>query len=84
MAQMRPGIDGLIFEDQGRRGLFLPQVWEQLPGKTDFLAHLKRKAGFAPKHWTPTVTVHRFTARSIKSTDLPDPSAVWNTPADTE
>jgi AmmeMemoRadiSam system protein A len=46
--QMRPGSDGLILECQGRRGTFLPQVWESLPEPHQFFAHLKQKAGFAP------------------------------------
>ncbi|MDY0113889.1 MAG: AmmeMemoRadiSam system protein B [Corynebacterium sp.] len=30
-----------------RRGTFLPQVWEQLPDPTEFVRHLKAKAGLA-------------------------------------
>ena len=70
LAQLRPGIDGLIIEDQGRRALFLPSVWEQLPGKADFLAHLKRKAGLASSHWSPAFQAQRFEAMEIK----PEPS----------
>ncbi len=84
LAQMRPGLDGLILEEQGQQGLFLPQVWERLPGRSDFLTHLKRKAGLAPNHWSPTVKVSRFTAQSIKSADLSDPDILWNTSAETE
>ena len=40
-----PGTDGLIIEKQGQRATFLPAVWETLPEKTQFLAHLKNKAG---------------------------------------
>ena len=40
-----PGEDGLILEAEGRRGTFLPQVWENIPDKRQFLAELKRKAG---------------------------------------
>ena len=31
IAQLRPGVDGLILACDGRRGTFLPQVWEQIP-----------------------------------------------------
>jgi len=31
LGQLRPGVDGLIIEDQGHRALFLPAVWESLP-----------------------------------------------------
>lgn len=39
------GEDGLILEADGRCGIFLPQVWEGIPGKREFLAELMRKAG---------------------------------------
>ena len=45
LAQIHPGEDGLILEADGRRGTFLPQVWEDLPDKRLFLAHLLKKAG---------------------------------------
>ncbi|MFN3076243.1 MAG: AmmeMemoRadiSam system protein B [Alphaproteobacteria bacterium] len=78
LRQIRPGVDGLIFSDLGRRGLFLPQVWEVLPVPTLFLAQLKQKAGFATDYWSPTVKVERFTARLIHDTDIGDPKALWD------
>ena len=45
LAQLRPGEDGVILEYEGRRATFLPQVWEGLPDKRQFLEELKRKAG---------------------------------------
>lgn len=45
VAQIRPGEDGLILEAQGRRGTFLPQVWESIPDTRGFLNELLRKAG---------------------------------------
>lgn len=45
LAQIRPGEDGLILEAQGRRGTFLPQVWESIPATRAFLSELLRKAG---------------------------------------
>jgi hypothetical protein len=45
VAQLRPGEDGLILEADGRRGTFLPQVWESIPDRRLFLAHLMQKAG---------------------------------------
>lgn len=64
--QMRPGIDGMIFEFHGRRGTFLPQVWESLPAPRDFFAHLKQKAGFAPDFWSPDVRLYRYTVQKWK------------------
>lgn len=37
--------DGVILSYQGEDALFLPQVWEQLPDKTEFLEQLSLKAG---------------------------------------
>ena len=48
LAQIEAGKDGLIIEADGKRGTFLPQVWEDLPEKRVFIAHLLRKAGLAP------------------------------------
>jgi AmmeMemoRadiSam system protein B/AmmeMemoRadiSam system protein A len=45
LSQIEAGEDGLILEALGKRGTFLPQVWEDLPDKAQFLAHLMRKAG---------------------------------------
>lgn len=60
LAQLRPDIDGLIFESNGRRSTFLPQVWEQLPEPSQFMAHLKQKAGFSPDFWSPDVKLWRY------------------------
>ncbi len=50
LEKLRPGVDGLILEGlRGRRGTFLPAVWESLPRAEAFLAHLKVKAGLNPK-----------------------------------
>jgi len=45
LAQIRAGEDGLILEADGRRGTFLPQVWEGISDKPVFLKELVRKAG---------------------------------------
>lgn len=59
--QIRPGIDGLILQAGFHRGTFLPSVWEELPDKTLFWAHLKLKAGLATDHWSDSVRVFRYT-----------------------
>lgn len=64
--QLRPGVDGMIFECRGRRGTFLPQVWESLPEPGRFFAHLKQKAGFAPDFWSPDVRLYRYEVQKWK------------------
>lgn len=64
--QLRPGSDGVILECQGRRGTFLPQVWEGLPEPRQFLNHLKQKAGFAADFWSPEVNLYRYEVQKWK------------------
>jgi AmmeMemoRadiSam system protein A len=45
LAQVRAGEDGLILEADGKRGTFLPQVWEGIADKGVFMKELIRKAG---------------------------------------
>lgn len=70
VAQLRPGVDGLILACEGRRGTFLPQVWEQLPDPETFLAHLKQKAGLAPDTRTTRCTVWRYEVLKWREADL--------------
>lgn len=65
LAQLRPGVDGLILRDGYRSGTFLPSVWDKLPQPTDFLRQLKRKAGLPADHWSDGVTVDRYTTESF-------------------
>ncbi len=65
LAQLRPGVDGLVIADGNRRALFLPSVWAQLPEPKVFLAHLKRKAGMAADHWSADFKAQRFIAEEI-------------------
>ena len=61
LAQLRPGGDGVVFECDGRRATFLPQVWEQLPDPRLFLSQLKQKAGLPHDFWSPRVRLARYT-----------------------
>jgi AmmeMemoRadiSam system protein B/AmmeMemoRadiSam system protein A len=65
VAQLSPGVDGLILRDGSRYATFLPDVWEQLPDPREFLAHLKQKAGLAVDYWSDTLEVSRYATRSI-------------------
>jgi uncharacterized protein len=64
--QFRPGIDGVILEWQGRRGTFLPQVWESLPERHLFFTHLKQKAGLPADFWAPDVKLYRYEVQKWK------------------
>jgi AmmeMemoRadiSam system protein B/AmmeMemoRadiSam system protein A len=45
LSQIEAGMDGLIVECDGKRGTFLPQVWDGIPDKRLFLGELLKKAG---------------------------------------
>jgi AmmeMemoRadiSam system protein A len=66
LAQLRPGIDGVVLECGAHRGTFLPQVWEQLPRPADFLRHLKLKAGLPGDFWDPGIQLSRYTVTKWK------------------
>jgi AmmeMemoRadiSam system protein A len=51
LEKLRPGIDGVIIKKGHAQATFLPQVWEQLPMKKDFLSHLCMKAGMDGNAW---------------------------------
>jgi AmmeMemoRadiSam system protein A len=63
--QIVPERDGLILSDQGKRGVFLPMVWDSLPTPEAFLNGLKVKAGLPRDHWSDTVQIRRFCAESF-------------------
>jgi AmmeMemoRadiSam system protein B/AmmeMemoRadiSam system protein A len=49
--KLEPGEDGVVLRIGPSGATFLPQVWEQLPDKVEFLNHLAQKAGCAPDDW---------------------------------
>lgn len=65
LSKLRPGVDGLVLREGGRRGTFLPQVWDELRDPRQFLRQLKRKAGLQPDHWSDQIRVERYTVESI-------------------
>lgn len=66
LRQLRPNVDGVIFQYGQYRSTFLPQVWEQLPQPDVFMAHLKNKAGLSPNFWSPDVSLFRYTVEKWK------------------
>ena len=51
LKKLRPGIDGVILKKGYAQATFLPQVWDQLPDKVEFLTHLCMKAGLNGSDW---------------------------------
>lgn len=65
LAALRPGVDGLVLEEDGHRATFLPAVWEQLPDPEAFVGQLERKAGLRAGSWSPERRFYRYHAESI-------------------
>ena len=68
IAQLRPGIDGVILNHGSRRATFLPQVWESLPDRRRFLAQLKLKAGLPADFWDAAIRLARYEVKKWKET----------------
>lgn len=51
LEKLRPGVDGVILREGGRRATFLPQVWDKIPDKAAFLDQLCLKMGARPDTW---------------------------------
>jgi len=70
LKQLRAGVDGVVFEYGHHTGTFLPQVWEDIKEPTDFLAHLKYKAGLPPDFWDKDVKLSRYTVSKWRESEL--------------
>ena len=49
--KLKPDVHGVIISKGWHSATFLPQVWQQLPRKRDFLAHLCMKASLGENCW---------------------------------
>lgn len=69
LSQLRPELDGVIFEFGRYRSTFLPQVWEQLPQPRQFMAHLKSKAGLPDDFWDEGVKLSRYSVNKFSESE---------------
>lgn len=51
LSSLVPGRDGVVISDGNNRATFLPQVWEKIPDKEQFLSYLCRKMGANAGLW---------------------------------
>lgn len=65
--EIEPGKHGVVLESGTHRGLLLPQVWEMIPDKTQFLNTLAlEKAGVAEDAWKkPETSLHVFESKNF-------------------
>ncbi len=72
--QLTPHQDGLVLTVGFRRSTFLPQVWEKLPDKVQFLEHLSTKAGLPPSGWRdPQAVVTTYRVLAFQESELAPP-----------
>ena len=70
LQKLQPGKDGVVLQIGGRSATYLPQVWEQIPDKVEFLNSLAEKAGCAASDWRGSgVTVSIYHVESFKESD---------------
>ena len=68
--KLQPGVDGVVLQIGNRSATYLPQVWEQIPDKVDFLNNLAEKAGCESSAWRHSgVSVFIYHVESFKESD---------------
>jgi len=69
VANLRPGLDGVILSSGLHRATFLPQVWEKVPQPHQFLDLLCEKAGLPRRAWrTGHLDVLTYQVESFQET----------------
>jgi len=71
LRKLHPGVDGVVLRIGGRSATYLPQVWEQIPDKAEFLDNLAEKAGCDPSAWRQSdVSVLIYHVESFKESEF--------------
>jgi AmmeMemoRadiSam system protein B/AmmeMemoRadiSam system protein A len=65
ITRIRPGIDGIILEENGHRATYLPSVWEQLTEPQQFISELRAKAGLSRQGWAEATRIYRYTTEEF-------------------
>jgi AmmeMemoRadiSam system protein A len=66
LQKITPYEDGIIIEDGRNRATFLPQVWEKIPNKEQFLSSLCLKLGASPDLWRAgKIFVYRYNVEKL-------------------
>ena len=60
MEQVEPGKHGLILQHGGKRGTFLPMVWQKITEPDNFFNQLREKAGINPQTDLEEIEVYRY------------------------
>jgi AmmeMemoRadiSam system protein A len=65
LAQLRPGVDGLLLQDGALRATFLPSMWPRVRDARQFVSLLQHKAGMPRDYWSESTEAYRYTAEEI-------------------
>lgn len=70
LRKLRPNVDGVVLQVGENRSTYLPQVWEKIPTRKEFLDSLARKAGLAPEAWkSPDVKILVYQVKAFKESE---------------
>lgn len=78
LSRLTPFVDGVILRDGLHRATFLPQVWEKIPDRAEFLSNLCYKMGASPDLWRTkhlevlTYRVEEFHEGATPEGDIPE------------
>ncbi len=61
IADIEPGVHGVVFKWSGRRATLLPSMWDRLPTVPEFMAALEKKAGFSAGRSRDDIRLLRYT-----------------------
>ena len=71
LKKLTPHQDGVVLRIGAQGATYLPQVWDQLPDKADFLNTLAEKAGCAAEAWRqPGTSVFIYHVEAFKESEL--------------
>ncbi len=67
LEKIQAGVDGIILDYRGRGATYLPQVWEMLPEKEDFLSNLCEKAFLPSDCWKKLdIKIYKYQVLAFK------------------
>jgi uncharacterized protein len=75
LAQIEPGVHGIVFRHGRRRATFLPSMWPRLPDRRAFIEALKAKAGLRADFFEEDVEIARYTVDKFEDLAPRTPSS---------
>jgi len=71
LKKLRPNIDGVVLSNGLNKATYLPQVWEKVANKEDFLRSLCQKAGLGSDAWKdPETIIETYQVELFKESDF--------------